>query len=255
LDQVLVETGSGAAPPLIGVSVHRATDPDRAELDALLAQIVAAVERAAGAPVLIPPGLRPGALRTIFGRLDGVLLPGGGDLDPASYGGAPHPRASGVDGERDAAELALAGWAAHERKPLFGICRGAQVLNVALGGSLYADVSEHPGAERHDYYPGLPTDLLPHAVEVEGGTRLAAALGASLVLVNSLHHQACRALAPGLLAAARAPDGLVEAVELPAHPFALAVQWHPECLPDMPEMQRLFEAFVAAAAQAARGLA
>jgi putative glutamine amidotransferase len=245
---------------LIGITSHRASDPDRAELDRLLAQIVAAVERAGGAPVLVPAGLAPAALRTIFGRLDGLLLPGGGDLDPSGYGAPPDPRVAGVDEGRDAAELALARWAAGASRPLFGICRGLQVLNVALGGSLYADVAEHPGAERHAYYPGLPADLRPHTARVAAGTRLAEVLGAPLVEVNSLHHQACRSLAPGLAASAHAPDGLVEAVELPGHPFALAVQWHPECLPEAPEMRRLFAAFVAAAAsggrtgdQAARG--
>jgi putative glutamine amidotransferase len=249
---------AGGAPPLIGITSHRASDPDHAELDGLLAQIVAAVARAGGAPVLVPPGLAPTALRTIFDRLDGVLLSGGGDLDPACYGAAagysrgPHPLVAGVDPDRDAAELNLARWATEARKPLFGICRGLQVLNVALGGSLYADVAEHPGAVRHTYSPGLPTDLRPHTVQVAAGTRLAELLGAPVVAVNSLHHQACRALAPTLRASARAPDGLLEAAEVPGHPFALAVQWHPECLPEAPEMQRLFAALVGAAAEAHR---
>jgi putative glutamine amidotransferase len=181
-------------------------------------------------------------------RLDGLLFSGGGDLDPATYGAPPHRLVAGVDLQRDAAELALARWASVEGRPLFGICRGLQVLNVALGGSLYADVSQHPGAIRHTYSPGFPTDLRPHDVRVEPGTCLADLLGAPRVAVNSLHHQASQSLAPGLVAAAFAPDGLVEAVELPGHPFALAVQWHPECLPGAPEMQRLFAAFVAAAA-------
>jgi putative glutamine amidotransferase len=244
---------SGDAAPLIGITAHRPGDPDRAELDVLLAQIVAAVARAGGAPVLIPPGVPTEAVRAIFARLDGLLLSGGGDLDPGCYGAPPYPLVIGVDRERDAAELALARWAANEGRPLFGICRGAQVLNVALGGSLYADVSEHPGADRHTYAPGFPTDLRPHRVQVDPASRLADLLGVPQVAVNSLHHQACRSLAPRLAAAAVAPDGLIEAVELPEHPFALAVQWHPECLPGVPEMQRLFAAFVAAAAAAERG--
>jgi putative glutamine amidotransferase len=234
-------------PPLIAVTAHRPTDPDRADLDALLALIVAAVEQAGGAPVLVPPGLGQAALDLIFDRADGVLLSGGGDVDPARYGAPPHPLAVGVDFGRDEAELRLARRAAAEARPLFGICRGAQVLNVALGGALYGDTAEHPGAARHAYSPGLPWDLRPHPVQVAPGTRLRALLGAPRVGVNSLHHQACRALAPGLVSAAHAPDGLIEAVELPAHPFALAVQWHPECLPDAPEMQRLFAGFVQAA--------
>jgi len=235
--------------PLIAITAHRPIDPDRPNLDALLALIVAAVERAGGAPVLLPAGLGPAAVDEVFKRADGVLLSGGGDLDPACYGLPPHPLAVGIDPARDEAELRLARRAAAEAKPLFGSCRGAQVLNVALGGTLYADTSEHPGAEPHAYSdPGLPWDLRPHVVQVAEATRLAGLLGAPLLPVNSLHHQACRGLAPGLVAAARAPDGLIEAVELPRHPFALAVQWHPECLPDDPAMRHLFEGFIAATA-------
>ena len=232
--------------PLIGITTHGPHDPDRANLDALLAGIVQGVERAGGWPVLVPPGLAEGTLRGLLPQLDGLLLSGGGDLDPARYGAPPHPLAAGIDPARDAAELALTRWAVYQGRPLFGICRGAQVLNVALGGTLYGDVSEHPGAVRHTY-PDTAAAERPHPVEVEEGTRLATVLGVPELAVNSLHHQAVREVAPGLRVAARAPDGLVEAVELPAHPFALAVQWHPESLPAAPEMQRLFAALVAAA--------
>jgi putative glutamine amidotransferase len=202
-------------------------------------------------PVVIPLGLEPGTLAALLARLDGVLLAGGGDMDPARYGADPIPAVAGVDPARDEMETAVVQLAVAQSRPLFGICRGAQVLNVALGGTLYRDISEHPGAQRHTYYPDLPLDLRAHPVQVEEDSRLAQALGQPLVEVNSLHHQAVRDLAPGLRAVAHAPDGLVEAIELPGHPFALAVQWHPECLPAAPEMRRLFAAFVAAAA--ARG--
>lgn len=237
--------------PLIGITSHRPADPDRASLDALLAGIVQGVERAGGWPVLLPPDLSPAARRGVLARLDGLLLSGGGDLDPARYGAPPHPLAAGIDPARDETELTLARWAVAEARPLFGICRGAQVLNVALGGTLYGEVAEHPGALRHTY-PSEAAAERPHPVQVAEGSRLAALLGLPVLAVNSLHHQAVRALAPRLRAAARAPDGLIEAVELPDHPFALAVQWHPESLPDMPEMQRLFAGFVAAAAELAR---
>jgi len=197
----------------------------------------------------LPAGLSQRAVDEVFQRADGVLLSGGGDVDPAWYGAPPHPLAAGVDAGRDEAELHLARRAAAERKPLFGICRGAQVFNVALGGTLYGDTAEHEGAERHAYdAPGLPWDLRPHVVQVAEATRLVELLGAPMLAVNSLHHQACRTVAPGLRLAAQAPDGVVEAVELPEHPFALAVQWHPECLPEAPEMRRLFEGLVEAAA-------
>ena len=237
--------------PLIGITTHSPTAPDWAELGLLRDLIVRAVEAAGGLPLIIPLGIAGATLEALLARLDGVLLAGGGDMDPAHYGAEPHPLVAGIDPVRDAAELAVVRFAVSAARPLFGICRGAQVLNVALGGTLYRDISEHPRALRHAYYPDLPFDLRPHPVQVQEDSRLAAALGQPLVDVNSLHHQAVRAVAPGLRAVAHAPDGLVEAVEVPGHPFALAVQWHPECLPAVPEMRRLFESFVRAAAQAA----
>lgn len=233
--------------PLIGITVHPDDDPDRANLDRLLAQIVQGVERAGGAPVLVPLGLSETTLRGLFARLDGLLFTGGGDMDPALYGAEPHPALGGVSGERDRTELALARWVAAAGKPAFGICRGAQLFNVAFGGTLYRDISEHPGALRHAYGAEAESALRPHAVQIEEETTLARLVGRPALEVNSLHHQALRQVAPALRVAARAPDGLVEAVELIGHPFALAVQWHPECLPDLPEQRRLFEGLVAAA--------
>jgi putative glutamine amidotransferase len=235
------------APPLIGLTIHPRNTPDAAELDLLLDWIARSVERAGGVPVLIPLGLSDESLRALYDRLDGVLFSGGGDIEPAAYGAEPNGHVDGVDAGRDRAEFALARWAVEERKPFFGICRGAQVLNVAHGGSLYRDTSEHPGAQRHAFYPDLPYDLLPHPVRLAEGSSLRRIAGKPSLHVNSLHHQACRDLAPGLRATAHAPDGLVEAIEAPGHPFGLAVQWHPECLPDDPDMRRLFEAFVEAA--------
>lgn len=230
--------------PLIGLTTHPWDAPDRPSLDRLLDAIVQAVERAGGLPLLLPPALADATLRRIFERLDGVLFTGGGDIDPAHYGGAPSDRLGGVDPARDHLELTLARWTVDEGKPVFGICRGLQTLNVALGGALYGDISEHPDAQRHTYYPGLPFDLRPHPVDITADSTLARIIGEPRVMVNSLHHQAVRVVAPGLRVVARAEDGLVEALEAPGHPFALAVQWHPEALPDAPEMQRLFRAFV-----------
>ncbi|MBI4315321.1 MAG: gamma-glutamyl-gamma-aminobutyrate hydrolase family protein [Chloroflexi bacterium] len=238
-------------PPLIGITIHPAAAPDRDVLDTLLDSIVQCVERAGGLPLLIPLGLSEPTLRALYARLVGLLLSGGGDLDPARYHAGPHPAVGGVDVERDRVELILAQWAAAdtEDKALFGICRGTQVFNVALGGTLYRDIGEHPGAQKHTFYPGLPFDYRSHEVKVEEDTVLAHTLGLPVLTVNSLHHQAVRHVAPGLRVAARAPDGLVEAVEIPGRLFAVAVQWHPESLPDAPEMRRLFEAFVQAASR------
>ena len=234
--------------PLIGITVHPETAPDRAVLARLVDNIVASVERAGGLPVLIPLGLSEATLAQLFGRLDGLLLSGGGDIDPARYGGAGHPAVGGVDATRDRVELELARWAVRSAKPTFGICRGMQVLNVACGGTLYQDISEVPGAQRHTFYPDLPDDLLAHPVQLAEESRLARIVGRQLIEVNSLHHQACRDIAPGFEVVAQAPDGLIEAIEVRDHPFALAVQWHPEVLGQLPEARALFEALVQASA-------
>src|SRR5579859_7113997 len=145
--------------PLIGITTHATGATDRASLDLLLDQIVTAVARAGGLPVLIPVGLSEATLRSLIGRMDGLLLSGGGDLDPASYGATMIPAMGGVDQRRDATELCLVRHALAEARPVLGICRGLQLLNVACGGTLYRDVSEHAGSMRHTWYPDLPFDL------------------------------------------------------------------------------------------------
>jgi putative glutamine amidotransferase len=238
--------------PLIGITTHANDAAHRAELDRLSAQIIAGVEQAGGLPVLIPAGVSEAALRGIFARMDGVLLSGGGDIDPGQYGASASPAIGGVDVVRDQAELALTRWALGEQKPFFGICRGLQILNVARRGTLYRDIAEHPGAQRHTFYPDVPFDLLAHPVQIVANSLLARIVGRPTLAVNSLHHQACREVGAGLQVVARAPDGLVEALEVPDHPFALAVQWHPEALPKVSEMRALFGALVAASTQRAR---
>ncbi|HHY55750.1 MAG TPA: gamma-glutamyl-gamma-aminobutyrate hydrolase family protein [Chloroflexi bacterium] len=230
----------------IGITLHPLTSPDRAELDLLASQIAAGVITAGGAPVMIPPDLDETTLYARFADLDGLILSGGGDVDPARYGMTPIPAVGGVDVQRDQTELLLARWALETGKPLFGICRGLQLLNVACGGALYRDISEHAGALRHAYYPNYPHDYLAHSITITPGSRLATILGATTIAVNSLHHQACRIVASPLRAVAFAPDGIVEAVEVAEHPFALAVQWHPEALPQEKASQALFGALVSA---------
>jgi len=232
--------------PLIGITTHASDAEHRDALDRLTRQIVQGVEAAGGLPVLLPPNLSAAALRGLFARIDGLLLSGGGDIDPAAYGATRTPAVGGIDAARDRAELALAGWALSEQKPFLGICRGLQILNVACGGSLYRDIAEHPGAQRHTFYPDFPFDRLSHPIEIAPESLLARIVGRTALDINSLHHQACRKIAAGLRVVARAPDGMVEAIEAEEHPFGLAVQWHPEALPAVPEMRALFEALVAA---------
>jgi putative glutamine amidotransferase len=235
--------------PLIGITTHTSTSSDRPTLDLFLAQIIAAVADAGGLPVMIPMDLDTTILRGIFERLDGLLLSGGSDIDPACYGAAPTPLLQDVEPVRDRTELALARWALADYKPVLGICRGLQVLNVAGGGTLYQDISEYPGARRHTYYPDYPFDLLAHPIQIAPSSRLAHIVGGTTLKVNSLHHQACQTVAPTLQAVAQAPDGLIEALEAPGHPFALGVQWHPEVLLGLTETRALFRAVVAASAR------
>ncbi len=172
-------------------------------------------------------------------------------MDPAFFQGPAHAEVYGIDPDRDRVELELVRLAAGSKKPFFGICRGIQVINVALGGTLYTHIhDQHPGALRHDWYPNIPRDYLAHTVKVQESSSLSRILGKTTVETNSLHHQAVHQSAPRLTAVAWAPDGIIEAVELSDHPFGLGVQWHPENLQAHPEMRALFQALVAASSQA-----
>ncbi|GAB4505343.1 MAG: gamma-glutamyl-gamma-aminobutyrate hydrolase family protein [Anaerolineales bacterium] len=233
--------------PLIGITTSQSKNADDLPAVMMLQAYVYAVLQAGGAPVLLPSMLAEAGWEAVYARLDGLLFSGGADLAPSLFDGQPHPRIYGVDPLRDAVELSLFLAAVREGKPLLGICRGMQLVNVALGGSLYTHLPDQfPGALDHDY-PGHLRSVRVHQVSLEPGTRLAEICGESLLQVNSLHHQGLKEVAGGLRVTAYAPDGLVEAVELPEHPFALAVQWHPEWLTDQQPTRNLFRAFVEAA--------
>ncbi len=211
------------------------------------------VAAAGGLPVMIPLLDDEDTLRALYDRMDGVLIPGGVDLDPATYGEAALPTCGRLDPARDRVELMFARWALDERKPLFGLCRGLQILNVAMGGSLYQDIAaQRSDAIKHDYFPtaGYARDHLAHPVTVTSGSRLDAIVGTAPLRVNSMHHQAVKDLAPGLVATAVAPDGVIEAVESTGSQFILGVQWHPESLTERdPRMHRLLTGFVGAASR------
>lgn len=207
-----------------------------------------AVEAAGGAPVLIPLLENETVLEALYRRLDGLLLTGGPDVDPCHYGEPSHQRLELVDRALDRVELTLAKHALAEDRPILGICRGLQVINVALGGSLYQDIaSQVPGAL--DHRPSdKPRDWRAHDIAILPGTRLAAVFGCTSLPVNSIHHQAVKRLAPELIASAYAPDGVLEGLEHPQRRFALGVQFHAEELYQQDEsIMRLFRAFIAAA--------
>jgi putative glutamine amidotransferase len=202
---------------------------------------VRALERAGLVPLAVPTMLSADRAAAALDAVRGLVLTGGGDVAPERYGAAPHPRLDDVDRERDAAELALIAAARERRLPILAICRGIQILNVALGGTLYQDLeSERPGPVPHNDESGT------HAVRVEPGSLLARTLGSGTASVNSRHHQAIRDLAPGLKAVAWADDGVIEGAE-PADagaPWTVAVQWHPEDLAE----RALFDGFARAVA-------
>jgi len=234
--------------PIIGLTTYRSLSPYGYQTLSLTEAYIQALTRAGACPVLVPLGLSESALAELADRLDGLLFTGGGDVHPERYGSGTHPKVSHVDEDRDRVEVQLVHQAVAKELPFIGICRGLQVINVALGGSLYEDILEqHPGAQKHDYFPNYPRDYLAHPVQIKPDSLLAQALGGETALVNSLHHQGIRRLAAGLKATAFAPDGVIEAIELAGHPFGLAVQWHPEWLGEHLAMRALFTAFIRAA--------
>ena len=225
------------ARPIVGITTY--VTPAKWgywELEAALvpAQYVQAVEQAGGRPLLVPP--TEAGLEETLDAVDGLIFSGGSDLEPETYGQQAHTQTYGVVRERDEAELALLSAALERDMPVLAICRGSQVLNVALGGDLVQHLPEVVGDEKHRHAPGVFAD---HDVEVEPGTRIAELLG-DRTPVKSHHHQGLGQLGEGLVTTAHAEDGTIEAVEDPSRRFALGVLWHPEAGEDL----KLFEELV-----------
>jgi len=223
--------------PVIGITTY-VTDARFGDWEAESALVpsayVNAIERAGGRPLLVPPSEE--GIDETLDALHGIVFSGGSDLDPETYGQDPHPETTGVAPERDRAELALLQGALARDLPVLAVCRGSQVMNVALGGDLVQHLPEVVGDEKHKHTAG---EFADHDVDLEPGTRLAAVLG-DRAPVKSHHHQGFGRLGGGLREAARAEDGTLEAIEDPERRFALGVLWHPEEAEDL----RLFEALV-----------
>jgi putative glutamine amidotransferase len=239
--------------PIIGCTTYRKSVPQKNPIDVygLVPSYTEAVTAAGGIPVLIPLGLGEADLQTIFNRIDGLILPGGGDVEPRIYNGQSHETLRDIDPERDRTEIIMARLAIENRKPILAICRGLQVLNIALGGTLWEDISSLvPGTIDHESLNGHPRNHLAHTVSVNPKSSLARHLGRTKSWVNSYHHQAIRDLATGLTTIATSSDGVIEAVEMTEHPYAIGVQWHPENLvKDDPAMLSLFRGLVKEATQ------
>jgi gamma-glutamyl-gamma-aminobutyrate hydrolase PuuD len=223
--------------PIVGITTYltSATFENWTEDSALVpADYVRAVERAGGRPLLVPPSEE--AIEETLDSVHGLIFSGGSDLDPSMYGQEPHPETKGVVADRDRAELALLEAALARDMPVLAVCRGSQVLNVALGGDLVQHLPEVVGHDDHKHTPGEWSD---HDVTLEPETRLGGLLG-DHAPVKSHHHQGFGRLGDGLREAAHADDGTIEALEDPSKRFAFGVLWHPEAGED----QRLFEALV-----------
>jgi putative glutamine amidotransferase len=209
---------------------------------------VRALTAAGCAPVLIPILDDDDRLRAIYERLDGIVFPGGADIAPEEYGEQPIDNLNVIEAPRDRTELTLARWAFADDLPMLGICRGQQVLNVALGGTLYQDLL-HQGVTQveHSDADGRARTALIHPVRLDPSSRLAQLIDETRVEVNSLHHQAVKTVAPQLRATGTSEDGVIEALESDDRRFLIAVQWHPEEIDTLPWVQRLFSGFARAA--------
>lgn len=230
--------------PLIGITTRQAQTPEGLQAFSLLRAYVEAVLEAGGMPLLIPVALPASQAAPILDRVDALILSGGGDIHPQFFPGMPHPLVDGLDIERDALELTLARRAVEKGKPLLGICRGCQVLNVALGGTLYTHLPDQLENSLEHSLPGTQRRTLAHTVRIRRDSRLGNILGEQVLQVNSLHHQGVAKLGEGLQASAWAEDGLIEGIELEDRPFVIGVQWHPEWLTDQEPMRRLFRQLV-----------
>jgi putative glutamine amidotransferase len=208
------------------------------------------LEKRGALPVMIPLNMSETTLAATFERLDGLFLPGGEDVDPINYGEDRHPQLGPVDKERDRTEIFLVRQAMQMGMPIFGVCRGVQVINVACGGALFQDLTtQRPDLNKHDFYPPkFERFRISHDIDIEPDSRLARALGHTHP-INSMHHQGVKRVAECLRVVATAPDGLPEALECPALPFVVGVQWHPEELAKTDQHSAdLFSQFVIAAA-------
>ncbi len=230
--------------PLIGITTY-GRNADRHFT--LPSEYVESIRRAGGIPMLLPPG-EP-RLQDWFESIDGLVIAGGCDVDPNIYDGAAHETIQLVDPERDQDEVALIHQSVETGMPMLAVCRGLQVLNIAFGGDLHADIpSAFPDAIEHRrVVGGNKNQPVPHQVTLDPGSRLAQVMQTSRFDAPSMHHQAIDELGDGLVAVGHAPDGIIEAVEMPEHPWLLAMQWHPELASaEQPEHQRVFEGLVQA---------
>ena len=227
----------GFQPPLIGITTSSQMLAGSFCLSRLY---VEAVRSAGGIPVLIPGGEPDSS--TILSRLDGLILSGGGDIDPEIYNGKSHVTIYNVDRERDRSEISLAQLILSTNIPVLGICRGLEVLVVATGGSLIPHLPDEVGEVV--IHRAHQSSAIEHSVKIAANSHLAKIVGATELKVMSWHHQAASIVPQEWNVTAQAADGVIEALEHKHHPWAIALQWHPELAIDDPLQQRIFQAFI-----------
>ena len=231
--------------PVIGITASHDTEHDKLFINSVYLR---AIRNAGGIPMIFPMEVTEDDLRDLVTLTDGVLFTGGDDIHPFLYGEETDAKCGNVSQPRDSMEMALVPLVMEFGKPIFGICRGIQILNTAMGGTLYQDIpsqfkSELSIAHRQPFAYKVPS----HTVDITPGTLLSRILGEehASIAVNSMHHQAIKDVAPGLEVCGYAPDKMIEAVYAPDYPFLLGVQWHPEHLTtSQPDAAKLFAACV-----------
>lgn len=234
--------------PIVGIIAHREIRNGR-EYGGIYYNYIEAIKQSGGVPILIPPLLDADDQDQLLTLIDGILIPGGGDVHPKFYQEPISRKCGAIDQELDEFEIHFIQRARERGCPLFGICRGMQVLNVAFGGSLYQDIEYYPrlddrithAQDRHR----IPEHLPVHPVKIQVGSRIFEALDQEDVMVNSFHHQLIKDIAPGFVAVAASPDGIVEGIESTEDPLIIGVQWHPEKMYKQDPLQRkLFDFFI-----------
>ena len=243
-ERSLVSSARKPAPACtVAVTASIRLDGDTSRVR-LTAAYVTALESAGLIPLIVPPLSRASAAAVILDSVSGLVLTGGEDIDPARYGEKRHEKIRSINAARDATEIALIEEAKARGKPILAICRGIQILNVALGGTLVQDIPSQLDTKiAHD--EDSPRNSRSHDISIEPGSLIAKAVGTEHCTVNSFHHQSVKRVADGMRVTARSPDGVIEGLESTDDWWVMAVQWHPEEMTDSPEPwdRGLFKAF------------